>query len=77
MCNIGEEGSPKVWYLDSSCSNHMGGNENIFSFIDKNYKSEIKMGNNGTISVVGKGSIMMHTKQGEKKEIQNVYYAPV
>ena len=34
------------------------------------------MGNNGTIPIVGKGSIMVCTKQGEKKEIQNVYFAP-
>jgi hypothetical protein len=76
MCNVGEEGSPKVWYHDSGCSNHMSGNETLFSFIDKSLKSEIKMGNNGTLPVVGKGSIMVHTKQGEKKEIQNVYFAP-
>ena len=76
MCNIGEEGRLEVWYLDNSCSNHMSGNECLFSFIDKTFKSEIKMGNNGTIPIVGKRSIMVHTKQGEKKEIQNVYFAP-
>ena len=75
MCNIGEEGSHEVWYLDSGCSNHMSGNESLFSFIDKTFKSEIKMGNNGTIPIVGKGSIMFYTKQGEKKEIQNVYFS--
>ena len=76
MCNVGEEGSPEVWYLDSKCSNHMSGNESLFSFIDKTFKSEIKMGNNGTLPIVGKGSIMFCTKQGEKKEIKNVYFAP-
>ena len=59
MCNIGEEGSPKVWYLVGGCSNHMSANEILFSFIDKTFKSEIKMGNNGTILIVGKGSIMV------------------
>ena len=54
----------------------MSGNETLFSFIDKIFKSKIKMGNNGTLPVVGKGSIMVRTKQGEKKEIQNVYFAP-
>ena len=76
MCNIGEEGSPDVWYLNSGRSNHMSGNETLFSFFDKSVKSKIKMGNNETLPVVGKGSIMVHTKQGEKKEIQNVYFAP-
>ena len=76
MCNVGEEGSSEVQFLDSGCSNHMSGNETLFSFIDKSFKSEIKMGNNGTLPVVGKGSIMIYTKQGEKKEIKNVYFSP-
>lgn len=54
MCKIGEEGNPEVWYLDSGCSNHMSGNESLFSFIEKPFKSKIKMGNNGTIPIVGK-----------------------
>ena len=53
----------------------MSGNKTLFSFIDKSFKFEIKMGNNGTLLVVGKGSIMVRTKQGEKKEIQNVYFS--
>ena len=72
MCNVGEEGSPQVWYLNSGCSNHMSGNESLFSFIDKSFKSEIRMRNNRTILVVGKGSIMIHTKKNEKKEVHNV-----
>ena len=76
MCNIGDEGNPEVWYLESGCSNHMSGNESMFSFINKNYKSEIKMGNNGIVPIMGKESIMIRTKQGEKKEIQNVYFSP-
>ena len=69
MCNVGEEGSPKVWYLNNGCSNHMSGNDSLFSFIDKSFKSKIKMGNNRTLLVVGKGSIMIRTQQGEKKYI--------
>ena len=76
MRNISEEGSPEVWYLDNGCSNHMSGNKSLFSFIDKTFKSKIKMGNNETIFIVGKRSIMVCTKQGEKKEIQNVYFSP-
>ena len=75
MCSVGEEGSLEVWYLDSGCNNHTSSKETIFSFIDKSFKSKIRMGNNGTLPVVGKGSIMVYTKQGEKKEIQNVYFA--
>ena len=74
MCNIGEEGSPKVWNLDNSCSNHMSGNEILFYFIDKTFNFEIKMENNGTIPIVGKRSIMVCTKQGEKKDIKKCIF---
>ena len=42
-----------------------------FYIIDKTFKSEIKMGNNGTIPIVGKGSLMVRTMKGEKTKIQN------
>lgn len=32
------------------------------------------MGNNGIVLVVGKGSIIIHPKQGKKKEIKNIYF---
>ena len=62
--------------MDNSCSDHLSGNKILFSFIDKTFKFEIKMENNGTIPIVGKGSIMVHTKQGEEKKIQNLYFSP-
>lgn len=62
--------------MDNGCSNHLSGNESLFSFIDKNVKYHTKMWYNWIVLVVGKGSIMIHTKQGEKKEIQNVYFSP-
>ena len=54
MCNIGEEGSLEVWHLDNGCRNHTSGSESLFSFIEKIFKSEIKMRNNRTIPIVGK-----------------------
>lgn len=35
MCNIGEEGIREDWYFDSGCSNHMSGNESLFSLLLK------------------------------------------
>ena len=70
ICNVGEEGSREVWYLDSGCSNHISGSENFFSFIDKSFKSKIKIGNNGTLPVVGKESIMVRTKKGERRKYE-------
>jgi hypothetical protein len=75
MCNISEEGIFEVCYLDNDCSYQISVNEILFSFIDKTFMSKIKMENNGTISIMGKRSIMVHTKQGEK-EIHDMYLAP-
>ena len=75
MYNISEEGISKVCYMDNDCSNQISVNESLFSFIDKTFKSKIKMENNGTVSIMGKRSIMVHTMQGEK-EIHNMYLAP-
>ena len=64
MCNIGEEGSPKLWYLDSGCSNHMSRNESCFVFIDNSFMFGMKMGNNRVIPIMGNESIMICTKKG-------------
>ena len=63
MCNVGEEGSLEVSYLDSGCNNHMSAKEILFSFIDKSFKSKIKMGNNGALLVVGRGSIRVRRRK--------------
>ena len=73
-CNVAQESSKEVWFLDSGCSNHMSGSKEIFSVIDESVKSEVKLGNDHQISVMGKGSISIRSKKGEEKEIPDVYY---
>ena len=75
-CNSAQESSKEVWFLDSGCSNHMSGNKDMFANIDESVQSEIKLGDDKKVVVMGKGSIKFETKQGEKKHIPNVYYVP-
>ena len=75
-CNIAQESSKEVWFLDSGCSNHISGTVEIFWTIDESVKLEVKFGNDHQISVMGKGSISIRTKKGEEKEIPDVYYVP-
>ena len=75
-CNVAQESSKEVWFLDSGCSNLMSGSKEIFLVIDESVKSEVKLGNDHQISVMGKGSISIRTKKGEEKEIPDVYYVP-
>eukprot|EP00253_Pinus_taeda_P035295 PITA_35295 len=75
-CNMAETNSEDIWFLDSGCSNHMTGNIALFSALDQNVKSEVTLGTDSKISVMGKGEVKVFTKKGEKKTIADVYYVP-
>ena len=45
-CNMAEEKSEDLWFLDSGCSNHMIGNISMFSMLDENVKSQVTLGTN-------------------------------
>eukprot|EP00253_Pinus_taeda_P029927 PITA_29927 len=75
-CNIAETNSEDIWFLGSGCSNHMTGNIALFSALDQNVKSEVTLGTDRKISVMGKGEVKIFTKKGEKKTITDVYYVP-
>ncbi|KHN25123.1 Retrovirus-related Pol polyprotein from transposon TNT 1-94, partial [Glycine soja] len=46
-----------VWFLDSGRSNHMCGKKEYFSDLDENYKDSVKLGNNSSMAVTGKGNV--------------------
>ena len=71
------EREPKnLWYLDSGCSNHMTGEPDIFINFDQSFNSQVKLGDGNMQKVVGKGTIVVHTKGGNKKLIFYVLYVP-
>eukprot|EP00253_Pinus_taeda_P029962 PITA_29962 len=76
-CNMAETNTEDIWFLDSGCSNHMTGNIALFSALDKNMKSEVTLGTDSKVSVMGKGEVKIFTKQGERKTIADVYYVDV
>ena len=43
-----------IWYLDLGCNNHMTGNLNLFSKLDKLVQTDVTLGNNVQVSVLGK-----------------------
>lgn len=75
-CNVAQESEKDIWFLDSGCSNHMTGNLEMFSSLDESVKSDVTLGNDNKVSVMGKGSVNILTKMGEKKYISDVYFAP-
>eukprot|EP00253_Pinus_taeda_P031977 PITA_31977 len=75
-CNMAETKSEDVWFLDSDCSNHMTGNIALFSTLDQSVKSQVTLGTDSKVFVMGKGEVKVSTRKGEKKTIADVYYVP-
>ena len=49
----------ELWYLDSGCSNHMCGKKECFSDLDASFRESVKLGNNSSMAVYGKGNIRL------------------
>ena len=45
-CNLVQENPHDIWYLDSSCNNHMTGNLNLFPGLYKSVQIDVTLGNN-------------------------------
>jgi hypothetical protein len=54
MAHVEKALDETTWFLDSGCSNHMCGHKEFFSEIDERFCKSVKLGNNSSISVVGK-----------------------
>jgi len=66
-CNVAQEIPCDIWYLDSGCSNHMTWNLELFSSLDKSVQTKVTLRTNIQVTILGKGSINILTKQGEQK----------
>lgn len=71
-CNVTQEKQSDPWYLDSGCSNHMSGNIEMFPNLDESVKSEVALGTDSKVSIMGKGRFNILTKKGENKYISDV-----
>jgi len=75
-CNMAETNSKDIWFLDFGCSNHMTGNIALFSKLGQSVKSQVTLGTDSKVFVMGKGEVKIFTKKGENKTIVYVYYVP-
>ncbi|CAN6694655.1 unnamed protein product [Malus baccata var. baccata] len=60
--NKGED----IWYVDSGCSNHMTGREDLLVNIDRNVIAKVEMGTGQLVDVVGNGDLLVETKQAKR-----------
>ncbi|CAL2238426.1 unnamed protein product [Prunus armeniaca] len=56
----------EVWYLDSGCSNHMTGKEDLLVDIDRNVTAKVEMGTGQRVEVTGKVTLVVETKVGKR-----------
>ncbi|CAL9007315.1 unnamed protein product [Prunus brigantina] len=77
MAYVEDEGDQmsSTWYLDSGCSNHMSGSKKLFSNMDESFRDNVKLGNNSSLRVMGKGDIRIEVN-GVKYCITEVFYVP-
>ncbi|CAJ2653926.1 unnamed protein product [Trifolium pratense] len=71
-----EKDTSKLWYLDTGCSNHMTGHRDWLLEFDENFKSKVKFADDSTISVEGKGKVMVQRKNGNHTFVTDVLYVP-
>ena len=64
-----------MWFLDSGCNNHMCGKKEYFSDFDGSFRDSVKMGNNSSMLVMGKGNIRLQVN-GKVQIITGVFYVP-
>ena len=61
-CNVVQEIPHDIWYLDSGYNNHMIGNLNLFSCLDNSVQTDVTLGNNVQVTVLGKCTVGILTK---------------
>lgn len=53
----------ELWFLDSGCSNHMCGKKEMFTNFDDTFRKSVKLGNNSSLVVLGKGNVRMEVNR--------------
>lgn len=71
-----QELAQDIWFVDSGCSNHMSGKRENFVKLDETYKLKVRLGDNNSIQVEGKGTVTVKTLNGVRK-LKDVYFIPV
>lgn len=64
------------WYLDSGASNHMTGNKEKFTELDKSIGGTVRFGDGSVVNIQGYSTVLFKCKSGEHRILTNVYYIP-
>jgi len=72
---VNQTAQEDIWFLDSSCSNHMSGNKAAFCELNETFRETIKLGNNTKMTVFGKERVRLHLNDSNFM-ITDVFYVP-
>ncbi|XP_018498687.2 uncharacterized protein LOC108865752 [Pyrus x bretschneideri] len=73
--DIEEVDREELWFLDSGCNNHMCGKKEMFTDLDETFRKSMKLRNNSSLAVLGKGNVRMEVN-GIMQVITGVFYVP-
>ncbi|XP_068344091.1 uncharacterized protein [Pyrus communis] len=65
----------ELWFMNSGCNNHMCGKKVIFTYLDETFRKSVKLGNNSSLAVLGKGNVRIEVN-GIMQVITGVFYLP-
>ena len=72
----GGDPSGNLWYLDNGASNHMSGDRQKFRDLNLAVNGKVRFGDDSTIDICGKGTIVFQGKGGDQWVLSDVYYIP-
>ncbi|XP_026400210.1 uncharacterized protein LOC113296086 [Papaver somniferum] len=73
-CFTAQEQNKSKWYLDTGCSNHICGMEELFVDLDESVNTSVMFGNNEIVTVMGRAKIGIILKNEAYSCILDVYY---
>jgi len=65
-----------IWYIDSGATDHFTGSKSSFITYEEINPFPITLGDESTILIKGKGTILLATKPELKIQLSNVLYSP-
>ncbi|XP_021297300.1 uncharacterized protein LOC110426416 [Herrania umbratica] len=75
MAQIADDEERNTWLIDSGCSNHLTGNDQLFTKLDRNFRARVRIGNGIYLKIMGIGTVVVETVNCTKY-ISEVHYVP-
>lgn len=73
--SAGGDPSGGLWYLDNGASNHMTGDLQKFIELDRAVSGKVRFGDNSTIEIQGRGTIVFEGKKGDQWVLSCLLYS--